>query len=1148
MFHKKNFWFVVSIFMLLLGFPIMGIDVNNGSVLFQDDFEDGNANGWILGSGWEVISDDTYVLRGQGHDLAHPLVEGWTNHSIEFRFKLLSEGFHFNFRVSENRLSQTDIILTKYFLEIQENLLILKKKFGTSTDSLSEVTVSLSMNTWHTLKVVMEKTSIEVYLDETLTMDVTDTQNPVLSGSFYFETFEDSEVYIDDISVEGEVVEKASGNLTWIRTGGPNGGLGYDIRIHPTDKNIMFVTDNPSGVNKSYDGGNSWVPSNNGITTRSGPSMDAIPIFCLTIDPNDPNIIWTGTQDELGIFRSADCGETWEKRDNGFAEKEDISFRNFAIHPNNSDTVFCGVEISTYTSQRFVYDMTKGKIYKTVDGGQNWYCVWQGTDEANNLVRFVLFDYTNPQIMYASTGIIDREAWSDQWYPGEGVGILKSTDGGENWFQINNGIPAEGGNRYVGFLEMHPTDPKILFAASGMQTWGTGGIFRTKDGGENWENVLSDDMFTMVTISPSNPDVVYAGSQFAVYRSDDGGDNWVKYWKEEEFCWGPPGIPAGIPISGVVDPDDPMVIFINNYSGGNFKSTDGGQTWINASKGYTGAQVQDIEVSKKDPAVVYVVGRSGGFRSWDGGEGWDGMMYSPVTSVIFSAVAINPKNSNDVLISDHKDGIIYKSSDGGLTWEIAYDNPVSSTESGIMDEFHAIAYAPSDTNVVYAGMSAYFGVIDGVRTARASQGMYKSTDGGDNWQNITNNLPTSLLNIFCVAVHPTDCNTVYIGTWKDGLYKSADGGQNWVAKNSGLASMEVRSIAIDPQNPSILYIGLGEGGGIYKTIDAGEIWQEVNNGIDLQCPPYLLPMGKVELGGSFDKIKKRRAGADYSSVPWTSIRDIVIDPTNSQVLYAADLQSGCYMSTDGGANWAVVNDSLKNRAIFALTLSGDGNVLYAAVWGAGVFRLVLGENTVPHISSTSPADTGMVKITQGDSLEFKVNAFDLDGDTLTYSWRLAGSPVQEGSSSSFVLKTTTLDLGEYLLSVAISDEDTTISTNWLIEITSPTIVAQEALLSVPKTYALHQNYPNPFNPETTIEYHLPQPSEVKLVIYDVRGQVVRELIQGTKPAGYHDVVWDGRNSQGQRVATGIYIYRIEMISKGVEEQKFVDIKKMVLMK
>src|SRR6266850_1624630 len=82
----------------------------------------------------------------------------------------------------------------------------------------------------------------------------------------------------------------------WIKVGGPIGGLGYNIRINPTNKNIMCVSDAYSGVQRSTDGGQTWQASNTGIDTRVGPSQDAIPVFCLTIDPHNPNVIWAGTQ------------------------------------------------------------------------------------------------------------------------------------------------------------------------------------------------------------------------------------------------------------------------------------------------------------------------------------------------------------------------------------------------------------------------------------------------------------------------------------------------------------------------------------------------------------------------------------------------------------------------------------------------------------------------------------------------------------------------------------------------------------------------------------------------------------------------------------------------------------------------------------
>jgi hypothetical protein len=106
----------------------------------------------------------------------------------------------------------------------------------------------------------------------------------------------------------------------WVRTGGPLGGLGYDIRVRPDNPDVMYVTDAWSGVHMSSDGGQTWMNVNDGIDARTGPSGDAIPVFSLTIDPNDNDIIWIGLQDLTGIYRSTDGGLTWEKRINGIVE------------------------------------------------------------------------------------------------------------------------------------------------------------------------------------------------------------------------------------------------------------------------------------------------------------------------------------------------------------------------------------------------------------------------------------------------------------------------------------------------------------------------------------------------------------------------------------------------------------------------------------------------------------------------------------------------------------------------------------------------------------------------------------------------------------------------------------------------------------
>lgn len=927
--------FVVALLLPLSAGTALPAPVQTGqapqawTTLFQDDFEDGDANDWQLHTGWEVeLEGSNHVLSGAGYTSAI-LTAGhdWADYRFRTRIRLMDNAAHYG----ETQLSYRRSDNGRYVVCFWTGGLVLgKDRLGTGHELASDA-VPHSFGTWYDLEIVGVQGHIQVYVNGALRLDYTDS-DPLRHGRIALSVVGDSHVHFDDIRIVGEPPPTPPPGYTWTRTGGPSGGLGYDVRIDPTDKNIMFVTDNPSGVNKSYDAGATWVQRNEGIATRSGPSWDGVPVFSLTIDPNDPNIVWVGTQYARGIYKSTDGGETWTRKENGVTEGNELSVRNFGIRPGNSDVVFAGVEISTGIPG-IEFEKTRGKIYKTEDGGENWRCVWEG----DNLVRFVLFDPTNPNVLYASTGIFDREAANEV-----GVGILKSTDGGETWFPINNGIPDSEGNRFVGFLEMHPTNPQILFAASGMGAR-PGGIFRTTDGGAHWQNVLPGEVKTVVTISPSNPNVVYAGSETSFFRSDDGGNTWQRFYKQDVGSfWGPPGVNAGFPISAVVDPDNPYTVFANNYGGGNFKSTDGGQTWADASEGYTGAHLHDIAIDADHPAIVYTVGRSGPFRSYRGGEDWTGIAFAPAIESEWYAVALHPSDHRQVLISGEFNGQMWKSADGGKTWRTVFNHPDAGDPCPLVEcrhGFRAIAYAPSTPNIVYAGMSRSRRTVVNGEFPGPSFGMFKSTDGGETWGEINTGLMTSLINIHRIAVHPTNSDIVYIGTWKDGVFKTTDGGQSWALKNNGLVSADVRSLAIDPQNPAVLYAGLGEGAGVFKSTNGGELWGAINTGLNIECPSYLLPIGRVQQGVSLEPPLRRIVGADYYPVPWTSIWDIVIDPTDSQTLYAADHHSGVYLSTDGGATWVPINDGLSTRAVTAMAISSDGQVLYAATEGEGVFRL-----------------------------------------------------------------------------------------------------------------------------------------------------------------------------------------------------------------
>ena len=161
----------------------------------------------------------------------------------------------------------------------------------------------------------------------------------------------------------------------WVKVGGPIGGLGYDVRHLSNSqrgKRIMLVTDNYSGVNKSVDGGENWFASNTGIKSRTGESQDAIPVFSLTVDPNDPNIVWAGLKDKKGVYKSIDAGATWiDLTANVPIPEPEFVFRGFTIMPGDSKTVFAQGEIPT-SQDGLAFNKVKGRIYLTRDGGNSW--------------------------------------------------------------------------------------------------------------------------------------------------------------------------------------------------------------------------------------------------------------------------------------------------------------------------------------------------------------------------------------------------------------------------------------------------------------------------------------------------------------------------------------------------------------------------------------------------------------------------------------------------------------------------------------------------------------------------------------------------------------------------------------------------------
>lgn len=689
----------------------------------------------------------------------------------------------------------------------------------------------------------------------------------------------------------------------WDRLGGPLGGLGYDVRMRPGTPGVMYVSDAWAGVFKSVDGGSHWQPANQGIDNRRGGTRDAIPIFCLTVDPHKPDTIWVGNLNERGVYRTDNGGQKWFRRENGIAEKEGLTVRGFTVHPNDRNTVFMGAEIvSTAWNKKLnnsnkaltgkSFDKTMGVLYKTTNGGQSW----QAVKYFDNLVRYIWIDPKNPKIMYLSTGIFDREARNTDAAAGKpgGVGVFKSVDGGVTWNPANNGLS----NLYVGSLFMHPTNPQILLAGTGCNPWQQGaGIYLTTDGAQSWKLTQPGDVITSVEFAESNPKIAYAGSSSRIYRSTDGGLNWVQM-TPGKHSWGAPGIRAGWPIDFQVDPNHPNRVFANAYGGGNFLSNDGGATWVDASQGYTGAQIRDITVAPG--GTVWAAARSGIFVSSDGGQTWAGMNYPPATQLDWPLVAVDPRDQHHVLGGTLWNALLFERRGARSQWRLAHQlKPPQGERVG----FTALVFAPSNGEIAWAGTGgvAAFGQL---KNDLPGMGVYRSTDGGATWSPANDSL-SQKAHVKALLVDPADDSRVWAATSTHGVLFTAGSGGTWTQINRGLPEgAGVLSIAARSPKDGEIFVGLDRAG-LYRSTDGGQSWQ-----------PFMAGMN-----------------------PNASVSDIVFHPKDTRFIYAADKSSGVYVWEQGNDMWRRINYRLDNRDVNALAVTSDGAYLYAATEGSGVYRV-----------------------------------------------------------------------------------------------------------------------------------------------------------------------------------------------------------------
>jgi photosystem II stability/assembly factor-like uncharacterized protein len=451
----------------------------------------------------------------------------------------------------------------------------------------------------------------------------------------------------------GGIFKSSNGGANWSASSmGLANSAGFSsLAIDPLTPTTLYAGTDYGGVFKSSNGGGNWSAINTGLTDNS--------VLALAIDPQTPTTLYAGTV-RGGVFKSSDGGGNWSAVNTGLT-KTDMRAWALAIDPRNPSTVYAG---------------TDGGVHKSSNGAEDWDT--NNTGLACSGVKTLAIDPQNPALVYAGTK----------------TGIFKSWDGGTTWKPINEGLISLNKDFDVGFIAIDPQNPVTVYA--GM--WG-GGAFKSTNRGESWSAIsqgLPSSSIWVLAINPQNSNVIYAGTdRDGLFKTVNGGQNWNAVNN---------GLTSFLVATLAIDPQHPDTIYAGTGSNGTgvsglFKSTDGGANWSRLYGSAPSIVIPALAIDPHDPSTLYAaVWRRGVFKTNDGGLNWSeadtGLpSYAPVDTLV-----IDPQNPATLYagLYDSDSGHVFKSTNGGESW--------SAIDTGItVRDILVLAIDPQTPSTLFAG-------------------------------------------------------------------------------------------------------------------------------------------------------------------------------------------------------------------------------------------------------------------------------------------------------------------------------------------------------------------------------------------------------------------------------------------------------------
>jgi photosystem II stability/assembly factor-like uncharacterized protein len=661
----------------------------------------------------------------------------------------------------------------------------------------------------------------------------------------------------------------------------------------PGNANVFYLASASGGVWRSNDGGISWSPIFDEQPATSTGS--------LAVAPSDPNVLYVGTGEANlrgnaapgdGIYKSVDGGKTWNRV---LALVGQIG--SLAVDPRNADVAFAAV-----LGHGFGPNPERG-VYRTRDGGKSWQQVLRKNAETG--ASDVAIDPTNPNLVFAGLWQVRRRPWTLQ-SGGPGSGLYLSRDGGDSWKQLTGkGLP-EGIWGKVG-VAVAPSDGRRVYALIEAEE---GGLFRSDDGGDSWTRINGSHelrqrafYYTVVTVSPSNPDDLWC-PQVTMLHSIDGGKSFqhvAMHHGDHHDVW--------------IDPKNPRRIIAGN-DGGVDISTNGGATWtapaLPLGQPYhvwadtrvpfrVAGALQDIGTAQ-GPSDSLTIGGIPNADWYEVGGGEAGFVVSDPTdpNVVYAG-----EYGGYLSRYDHRTG---ESQVVGIYPE----NPSGHGGEDLKYRFQwtaPIALSPHDPKVVYHAANVLFRTADGGQTWTAiSPDLTRNDKSKQGWAGgpITgdNTGVEIYCTIFAVAESPVAKGVIWTGS-DDGLvHVTRDGGKSWTDVTAGMQGLPewATVTGIEPSH--------FDAGTAYVVADAHRL-------DDLH--PYLWKTS--DFGRSWRRL-------DGKLPPDLFLHAVREDPGHRGMLFLGT-EHGVAFSTDDGAGWHALRLNMPAVAVHDLVIKDDKLALAA---------------------------------------------------------------------------------------------------------------------------------------------------------------------------------------------------------------------------